>query len=190
MDDVASGVYYYLTSLPDVLAVTGSFPADDQDNANVPWIFVRNVYTRMEDMSIVKGSQAVALVCCYMGQASSPLDSSTVRFQRLELDIWVDPLRDSMGNITSPAETESRGLGVFGLLDSHLHRVNTDQMTETWGDLITVGSLRMTEPVWYEVPDGDGLIRGACFYSVGTYGHSLTEYVGSSETGGGGDAGT
>jgi hypothetical protein len=49
----------------------------------VPWIFVRNVYTRMEDVSIVKGSQAVALVCCYMGQGGSPLETSTVRFQRL-----------------------------------------------------------------------------------------------------------
>jgi len=59
-DDEASGVYWHLSSLPDVLAVTGSFPADEPDNSSVPWIFVRNVYTRMEDVSIVNGSQAVA----------------------------------------------------------------------------------------------------------------------------------
>jgi hypothetical protein len=146
-DDVASGVYWHLSSLPDVLAVTGSFPADEPDNSSVPWIFVRNVYTRMEDVSIVMGSQAAALVCRYMGQGGSPLETSTVRFQRLEIDIWVDPLRDVMGNVTNPSETEHRGLNVYSVLDSHLHRVATDQMTQQWGDLITVSSTRMSEPV-------------------------------------------
>ncbi len=137
-DDVASGVYWHLSSLPDALGVTGSFPAEEPDN------------------SIVTGSQAVALVCCYMGQGRSPLETSTVRFQRLTIDIWVDPLRDVMGNVTNPSETEHRGLNVYSVLDSHLHRVATDQMTQLWGDLITVGSTRMSEPVWYQVPDGDG----------------------------------
>jgi hypothetical protein len=155
-DDVASGVYWHLSSLPDVLGVTGSFPAEEPDNSSVPWTFVRNVYTRMGDVSIVKGSQAVALVCCYMGQGRSRLETSTVRFQRPKIDIWVDPLRDVMGNVTNPPETEHRGLNVYSVLDSHLHRVATDQMTQQWGDLITVGSTRMSEPVWYQVPDGDG----------------------------------
>lgn len=154
-DDVASGVYWHLSSLPDVLGVTGSFPLEEPDNSSVPWTFVRNVYTRMEDVSIVKGSQAVALVC-YMGQGRSPLETSTVRFQRLTIDIWVDPLRDVMGNVTNPSETEHHGLNVYSVLDSHLHRVATDQMTQLWGDLITVSSTRMSEPVWYQVPDGDG----------------------------------
>jgi hypothetical protein len=183
-DDVASGAYSYLSGLSDVLAVVGAFPADDPDNAGVPWIFVRNVYTRMEDASIVKGSQAVSLVCCFMGSSSPPVNSSTVRFQRLEVDIWVDPLRDSMGNVTSPSETELRGNYVFSVIDSHLHRVATDQNTVQWGDLITVASTRMSEPVWYPVPDGDGLIRGACFYDVGTFGSNIVN-VGSGDSGGG-----
>ena len=186
MDDVASGVYYYLNGLSDVLDVIGSFPADDPDNAGVPWIFVRNVYTRMEDVSIVKGSQAVALVCCYMGQGSAASDSSTAFFQRLEVDIWVDPLRDAMGNVTSPSETENRGLQVFQVIDSHLHRVSADENVQQWGDLITVSSTRMAAPVWYAVPDGDGLIRGVTFYNVGTFGnYDPTVQVGGGDTGGG-----
>lgn len=185
-DDVASGVWWYLTSLPDVLAAVGSFPADDPDNANVPWIFVRNQLARMEDMSVVKGSQAVSLVCINMGQSSTPSPSFSARFQRLEVDIWVDPLRDAMGNVTNPSETEGRGNSVFGIIDSHLHRVATDQNTQQWGDLITVASIRMTEPVWYVVPDGDGLIRGACFFDVATYGNNdPTMQVGSGESGSG-----
>jgi hypothetical protein len=115
-DDEASGVYWHLSSLPDVLAETDSFPADEPDNSTVPRIFVRNVYTRMEGVSIVKGSQAVALVCRYMGQGGWPLETSTVRFQRLEIDIWVDPLRGVMGNVTNPSETEHRGLNVTRFL--------------------------------------------------------------------------
>lgn len=185
-DDVASGAYTYLASLSDVLALVGSFPADDPDNGGLPWIFTRNVYTRLEAASIVKGTQAVALVCCYMGMAASPNVSSTVRRVRLEVDIWVDPLRDSRGNVTNPSETESRGLNVYNTVDFHLHRVPTADNTQLWGDLVTVSSTRMTEPVWTPVPDGDGLIRGACFYAVDCFGTwDRVTQVGSGDGGGG-----
>jgi len=190
-DDVGSGSYYYISSLPDVLALIGSFPADDPDNAGIPWVFTRNLYTRMEAQSIVKGSQAVALVCINAGQSSSPLDYSTVRWQRLEIDLWIDPLRDQYGNITSPSETEGRGDDVFKALDSHLHRASSGDKTEVWGDLITVNSIRMTAPVWYPVPSGDGLIRGVCFYDVGTFGNvDVTVSVGDVDTGSGADTST
>jgi hypothetical protein len=188
MDDVASGGYQYVSSLPDVLAVIGSFPADDPDNAGIPWVFVHSLYTRMEAQSIVQGSRAVALVCVYAGQGSAVLDYSTVRWQRLEVDIWVDPLRDSFGNVTSPSETEHRGNDVFTVLDSHLHRASSGDKTVVWGDLVTVNSIRMTEPVWYPVPDGDGLIRGVVFYDVCTFGNNIVQ-VGSGDAGAGGDAG-
>jgi len=172
VDDVASGCYQYLSSLSDVLALIGSFPDDDPDNGGIPWIFVRSIYTRMEAQSIVKGSQAVALVCSNAGQSSSVLDYSTVRWQRLEVDIWVDALRDQYGNVTSPSETEGRGFQVFSLLDSHLHRAALSDKMQQWGDLITINSFRLTEPMWYQVPDGDGLIRGVCFWDVGCFGWS------------------
>ena len=188
--DVASGVYWHLSSLPDVLGVTGSFPAEEPDNSSVPWTVVRNVYTRMEDVSIVKGSQAVALVCCYMGQGRSPLETSTVRFQRLKIDIWVDPLRDVMGNVTNPSETEHRGLNVYSVLDSRLHRVATDQMTQLWGDLITVAATVCPSRCGIRCRTGTALIRGACFYSVGTFGnYGPVIQVGSGESGSGGDVG-
>lgn len=186
MDDVASGAYDFLVNQPAVTAAIGSFPADDPDNAGVPWIFVRTPYTRMEDSSIVKGSQAVALVTCYMGQAASPVVMSTARQVRLEVDIWVDPLRDAMGNVTNPSETENRGLGIYDLIDSYLNRVAVDENTQLWGDLVTVSSARMSEPIWYPVPDGDGLIRGVCFYNVGCYGNAeQSEAVGSGDSGSG-----
>lgn len=185
-DDVATGAYQYLSGLSDVTALVGAFPADDPLNAGITWIFVRQLYTRMEASSIVKGSQAVALVCSNAGQSSSVLDYSSIRWQRLEVDIWVDPLRDSYGNITNPSETEGRGLTVFITLDSHLHRAAASDKMQQWGDLVTVNSIRMTEPVWYPVPDGDGLIRGVVFYDVGTYGnYDPTQQVGGGDSGGG-----
>lgn len=186
-DDIASGAYSYLSGLPDVVALVGSWPADDPDNAGISWIFVRDILTRMEDISIVKGTQAVALVCINMGMSAAPIASSTARCQRLEVDIWVDPLRDAMGNISSPAETQNRGDHVFTVIDSHLHRTGVLDNTQQWGDLITAYSLRMTEPVWYPVPDGDGLIRGVCFFDVGTYGNwDPVVQVGGGDSGSGG----
>lgn len=187
MDDVASGAYQFLSAQPDVVAVAGSFPADDPDNAGIPWIFVRNLATRLEDVSIVKGSRAVALVCVNMGMSVPPTPNSTARCQRLEVDIWVDPLRDSLGNVSSPSETQNRGDRVFTVIDSHLHRTGAPDNTQLWGDLVTAYSSRMTEPVWYPVPDGDGLIRGVCFWDVGTFGSWDPVFnVSSGESGTGG----
>ncbi len=191
MDDVASGAYWHISSLPDVLALIGSFPADDPDNAGISWIFVRSLFTRMEATSIVKGSQAVALVLVNAGHGTGVLDYSTMRGQRLEIDLWIDPLRDQYGNITSPSETQGRLLSVFSVLDSHLHRASSGDKTELWGDLVTVNCIRMTEPVIYPVPDGDGLIRGVVYYNVDTYGnYNPVVSVGSSDTGSGSDVGS
>lgn len=184
MDDLASGAYQYLTGFSDIMALVGSFPADDPVNPGIPWVFQRNIFARMETASIAKGSQAVALVCIYAGQFQAALDSNTARFQRLELDIWVDPLRDSFGQVTDPTETETRGLAVWQTCDSHLHRVATDQNTQLWGDLVTTTCIRMAEPVWAPVPEGDGLIRGAAYYAVATYGNNVVG-VGSGDAGGG-----
>jgi hypothetical protein len=188
-DDVGGGAYHYISTLPDVLELIGSFPEDDPDNGGIPWLFVHSLYTRMEAQSIVKGTQAVALVCVYMGLGSAVLDYNTVRWQKLEVDIWVDPLRDSLGNVTSPAETSHRGRKVFSVLDSHLHRASSDDKTQVWGDLVTVNGLRATEPVAYPVPDGDGLIRMACFWDIATYGNTGIEQVGDTDVGGGADTG-
>jgi hypothetical protein len=186
MDDVSQGAYYFLSSLPDVTAMIGSFPDDDPDNPGVPWVFVHSLYTRMEAQSIAQGSQAVAIVCVYAGQGSGSLDYSTVRNQRLEVDLWIDPLRDQYGNITAPSETEARGLDVFSVLDSHLHRASSGDKTMLWGNLVTIGCERMTEPVAYPVADGDGLIRMVFFYNVTTFGSYVVQ-VGAGDAGSGGD---
>ncbi len=187
-NDVSGGAYHYIVTLPDVLALIGSFPDDDPENAGVPWVFVHSLYTRMEAQSVVKGTQAVALVCITAGLGSAVLDYSTVRWQKLEVDIWVDPLRDNLGNVTSPSETSHRGMKVFAALDSHLHRASCDDKTQVWGDLVTINGIRMTEPVSYPVPDGDGLIRMVCFWDIATYGWDIVS-VGSGDVGSGGDTG-
>jgi hypothetical protein len=56
----------------------------------------------MEDVSIVKGSQAVVLVCCYMCQGGSPLETSAVRFQRL-----VNPAPVGRRRVTVVTERET-----------------------------------------------------------------------------------
>jgi hypothetical protein len=195
MDNVGGGAYHYLITLPDVLGLIGSFPADDPDNPSVPWVFVHNLYTRMEAQSIVKGTQAVALVCINMGLGSAVLDYSTSRWQKLEIDIWVDPLRDSLGNVTEPSETYHRGLDIFAVLDSHLHRASSGDKTQVWGNLVTINGIRSTEPVSYPVPDGDGLIRTVCFWDINTFGNVADndaddpKQVSATDAGGGADTG-
>jgi hypothetical protein len=185
MDDLHSGAWQFLMSFPDVLAVLGSFPADDPVNPGQPWLFQHNIYQRMEAQSVVKGTQATAVVVIYAGQFTVPTDSSTARMQRLEVDIWADPLRDAYGNVTDPSETEGRVISVWQVLDSHLHRASSDYGMQLWGDLVTTSSSRLAEPVPYPVPDGDGLLRGVGYYGVSTFGNNIV-HVGSGDSGSGG----
>jgi hypothetical protein len=167
-DDLVSGAVRYLSAQPDFTSLLGSFPFTDPSNPGVPFIFQRSLYIRVEGIAGLMGTQAVAAVCSYAGGWAAPLDHSSANFQRLSLEIYADPLRDSAGNITSPAETEARAKAVWKVADSHLHRIGSPK-TVLWGDLVTTSAQRQTEPVIYPVPDGDGLVRCQNYYGITTF---------------------
>lgn len=152
-DTVASGVVRYLLTIPAVTAVVGSFP-----DSGTPWLFRDKLLARVED------SSSVAMVFSAFGQWSAPSDGSTKRFPRLSVEIYADPQRDATGNITSTSEAEVRGTAAWAVVNRFLHRMDSD--TVNWGDLVTTGSTLLTEPQFYETPDGDHLLRGQALYGV------------------------
>jgi hypothetical protein len=166
-DDLASGAVQYLLTFPDLLAMLGAFPASDPTNPGVPFLFLRNTYTRLEGQGGIKGTQGVALVCSNGGDWSSPSYQSSARFTRLQLEIYVDPIRDAGFQVVQPAETENRGWRTWSLADFHLHRLTPE--TVAWGTVTTVGCERLTGPVFYPIPDGDGMLRAEAFYGVSIF---------------------
>jgi hypothetical protein len=164
-DDVGTGAVRYLTGFPDVTGKLGAFPGNDPITANAgrPWLFsdttTSGVLTRM------KGTQQAALVLADFGgwEVAPPLGS--IRFRRLRVDLWVDPLRDAENNVTeTSALTTNRGLSVFAAVQFRLQRKDGD--TQAWGDLVTCGCQLLTDVAFTAVPDGDWLQRGTAWYGV------------------------
>lgn len=178
VDSVAGGAVKYINTLPDVVALLGAYPANDPIPANAgrPWVFNSDLGCTM------LGSASVALVCKNYGGVSVAAPLTTPRFLRLAVDFWVDPLRDAAGNAkeTSGA-TVGRGLTVFSVLNTHLHRRTPDPVI--WGDLVTVGCELLTEPQFFEVSDqgqpvsagsgwGNRPQWGTAYYLVSLFGYT------------------
>jgi hypothetical protein len=146
VDTIASAAFKYISALADVTSLLGSFPSSDTINAGQPYLFA-------EDIGItIEGTSAIAMVVHDMGTYTSAPDLSTWQAFRFGVTIWVDPARDSAGNVTASAiTTQTRGKAVWGQLNFHLHRTNPD--TQQWGDMVTTSSRLLTGPQWFPTSD-------------------------------------
>ena len=170
MDDVASGAVRYLTQFADVTAMLGSFSLSDPQTANAgrPWLFADN---NQGVLATMEGSSAAAVVCGDFGGWDVPPMLGTLRFRRLRVDVWVDPLRDANRSVTETSSlTTNRGLAVFAATQFRLQRTDNDAIF--WGDLCTVGCQLLTDIQFTPVPDGDWLQRGTAYYGVACSGWS------------------
>ncbi len=151
-DDVVQGVCKWLATFNDVTSLVGS--AGDGS----PYIFQGTLHAVME------GSQQAAVVFNTMGGWASPNDYNTMEFPRLLMDMWVDPLRDANHNYIEPAETRRRAVQLYKVINRHLHRPSREAVY--WGSVRIVSSVRLSEPIFAPVPDGDEMLRMQVFYAV------------------------
>jgi hypothetical protein len=165
VDDVGTGAVKYLAGYPDVLSRIGAVPPSDPIGANAgqPWLFsdttTSGVLTRM------KGTQQAALVLADFGGWDVPPPLGSIRFRRLRVDVWIDPLRDGNNNVAETSSiTTNRGLRVFSAVQFRLQRKDPDAVT--WGDLVTTGCQLLTDIIFNPVPDGDWLQRGTAYFGV------------------------
>lgn len=175
MDDIGSGAVKFLSGLTAVTSALGSFPADDPNTTlqSKPWIFKDDLLVRMEGQSVFYTTLALALVCSNGGGWSDPAPLSTPRFNRLQVDIYVDSLRDSGRSVTETSGApKQRATTLFTLVNTFLHRTNPDM--QLWGDLRTVGCQLLTEPKFVPMPDGDGVYMGTAYYGAVVFGSTDT----------------
>jgi hypothetical protein len=168
--DIASGAVLYLAQAAGVTGLLGSYPLSDPNvsNAGKPWLFSDN---SQGVLSTLEGSSAAAVVCSDFGGWAVPEPFGTLRFRRLRVDIWVDPLRDGGANVTeSSSITANRGMTVFAAVQFRLQRTDADAVF--WGDLCTNDCHLLAEPQFLPVPDGDMLLRGSAYYGVSFTGWS------------------
>lgn len=150
MDNVASGAVKYLLQNSQVVSLVGTVPATDPNPANIgtPFIF------RKDLMTTLQGTSSVALVCSDYGAFDAPVGYSTLRFQRLSVEIYADPLRSANNALESPGATASRCDSMFGILHGYLQR--RDPQAVIWGDLITLSCMLLAEGQTHAVAGGDG----------------------------------
>ncbi len=154
-DDLVQGAVKWLLTQSDVTAVVGTF-----DETASPWLFQHQLWARVE------GSQSTAAVLSRAGGWSGANEHNTMRFPRLSLEVYADPLRDTGNNVTDPGESWRRIEAAWSAFDTVLHRPAAESVM--WGTVRTLGCLRLGEPNIYSVPDGDGMLRCQCFYGVVT----------------------
>lgn len=155
-DDIVTGCVKFLKAKGDVLAAVGETVIDGQ---LVPLIFGYSMWWQ----DFQNSSMTAAFITSDGGWAGPNLHN-TLRFPRITLNIWCDPLRDAGGNIADPHEVMLRANRAYEIVDNHLHRPEGE--TQWWGQIRTVSCARLTEPTTYRVPDGDGIVRLSATYAV------------------------
>lgn len=156
--DIVTGASRFLRDQPEVLDAVDTFTITTPSGSTIsPGIWPYRLWTRME------GSQKTSIVVARDGGWATPNVHNTLRFPRLVLNVWADPLRDSQNNNVDP-RVQSRAYAAFEIADKYLHMTAGP---ERWfGDIRVVSCVRLTEPIIYDVQDGDGLVRLQSFYAI------------------------
>lgn len=154
-DDIVQATVKHLIGFPDVLAVLDSF---EVDGGSMPGLWQYRLFAQME------GTSGTACVIDSDGGWAGANPHNTLRFPRLMVTIWADPIRDMGSNAVDPGEVQRRAIRAFWAVDARLHRPQGG--SQLWGSLRTVDCVRLTEPTMYVVPDGDGLVRCAGYYAI------------------------
>lgn len=150
-EDIAGAATKYLLTKPDLIAVVGM-------SDGKPWITRHALWKNFE------GSQSTAIVVTSEGGWAGPNTHNTLRFPRLTVSVWGDPLRDQGNNFTGLGEVRARVNAVYEILDRYLHR--PQGTSEVWSTIRTVSCIRLTEPDTFAVPNGDGVVRLQVHYAV------------------------
>jgi hypothetical protein len=150
-EDIVAAATKFLKTKTDIVALLGS-------SEGQPWLTQYRLWHEFE------GSQATAVVIDHDGGWAGPNLHNTLRFPRLLVSVWGDPRRDMGNNAVDYGEVRRRVNAAYEVIDSYLHRANgTEQM---WSTIRTVSCVRLTEPVVYTVPEGDGIVRLQVYYAI------------------------
>lgn len=149
-DDLLAGTVAYLLSLSDVVGLVGS-------NELGPYIWQEDKLINFEE----EPATGIVVTTSAIGLSD---EAHTQHFERLGIEIWAGPIRDSIGNIVEAAETRRRINRLYRVLDRHLHRV--DPHTELWGTVRTHTSERLGGLDRFPEAEGNGVLIGQVFYAV------------------------
>ena len=152
-DDIVSGCVRHLLSFSDVTDMVPSSVVGEE-----AYIFQWTL------QMIIETTQSSAVVVSQVGSWAAPNIHNTLKFPRISVEFYADPLRDNGRNYTDLTEVRRRINALYNAVDKRLHRPQAGE--QMWGSIRTLECTRLGEPVIYEIPNGDGALRGQVFYGV------------------------
>ena len=152
--DVVSGCAMYLAAQSVLTDLLGKFDSD-----GTPYLFQDEIR-----LAVLETTQEAALVVGDGGSWGSGNEHNTMEFPRIRIELYVDPIRDSLHNELERSETMRRGRAIWKVVDSLLHRPQGG--TQMWGSVRTLSCVKLARPEPYPVSDGNGMLRFMGFFAV------------------------
>lgn len=151
-----AAVQAYLASLT---AVVDAVSAD----ATGPYIF------QYDDFRGVKGTGNVALVISANGSWTTPNQNNTMQFPRILVEAYADVSRDPTTHDMTRPDGQEKAQILLQVVTKVLHRPQGGGLpgVAVGADgLRVLGSLRLGEPTYPALPDGDGVIVGTVDFGL------------------------
>lgn len=158
--DVALAVRRHLAALESVRAVLGATGGSSEAST---WLFTSEL------ACVVEGTSSVAAVVSVAGSWARPNAHNTAQFPRVKLELFADATRDGSGLVVR-RDAEARAWAAWEPFNRDLHRpIGFEDFwgrTDTDSGLRVHGSLLLSHPDVYDVPDWDGGKRLVCHYGL------------------------
>lgn len=157
--DIVKPLRRYLASLDDISIYI------DQDAKWDLFLFQEKLMTRMES------TQKIAVVLKQEGNWTTANTHNTMRFPRLITEFWSDPPRDTGNQVTNPIAAKNRIKDSHEYIDRFLH-IPAGGNSVWWPSetdsqrFRVIKCARQGELEFFDVPDGNGLVRATVSYAV------------------------
>jgi hypothetical protein len=151
-DDAVQGCQKYLAQFPKIVNMLG------QGENGLPWLFNGDIYQN------VASTSKAALVVRDAGSWGAPEPQTTAEFPRIAIEIWTDPPRDALGNVSTPVHARTKAYRIYRQVDRILNR--TTSAVVVWGDLITFGCQRLGNPSYLQNTTDDHVLKLTVYYGV------------------------
>lgn len=135
----------------DALGLLGS------DSEWPRWIWENNLN------NLIENSQKVAVVLSPASSWTSPNTFNSLRFPRLQVDIWADPDRNDDLSVSVQNAKEKINL-VHLAMRRYLHSVSPEIVF--WDTLRVLGSSNSGDVTYSPVSDSNGAFMGQTFYNL------------------------
>jgi hypothetical protein len=154
--DIVSGLRTFLLEDAELTATLGTGYGYDV------WLFVGEENSSAPPIEM-QGTQKTSILLRKEGSWSTQNRYNSMHFPLLSVEIYVDPLRDGVGNVISSYQRD-RFAPIENIIEKLLHRIHTE--SQMWGDVRTLSSTKFNDWRYFTFDTTTGVRIAACSFEV------------------------